>query len=163
MNYIHRDVRADNMLVGQNGIVKVGDFGLARLLDENIYNPDSANIKFPIKWTAPEAALYFKFTIKSDVWSFGVLMTEIITRGRTPYPGMNNRQVMALFTVLSTSFLGTGLRRTRRKNDKAESMSASSLGNHHVLLARASRAQTDLRSSSESTRRLLHWRRKTVC
>ena len=94
MNYIHRDVRADNMLVGQNGIVKVGDFGLARLLDENIYNPDSANIKFPIKWTAPEAALYFKFTIKSDVWSFGVLMTEIITRGRTPYPGMNNRQVI---------------------------------------------------------------------
>ncbi|CBY20990.1 unnamed protein product [Oikopleura dioica] len=94
MNYIHRDVRADNMLVGQNGIVKVGDFGLARLLDENIYNPDSANIKFPIKWTAPEAALYFKFTIKSDVWSFGVLMTEIITRGRTPYPGMNNRQVL---------------------------------------------------------------------
>jgi serine/threonine protein kinase len=65
-----------------------------RLLDENIYNPDSANIKFPIKWTAPEAALYFKFTIKSDVWSFGVLMTEIITRGRTPYPGMNNRQVL---------------------------------------------------------------------
>lgn len=55
------------------------------------------NTKFPIKWTAPEAALYYKFSIKSDVWSFGVLLTEIITKGRTPYPGMNNRQVKLKF------------------------------------------------------------------
>lgn len=43
--------------------------------------------KFPIKWTAPEAALYGRFTIKSDVWSFGILLTELITKGRVPYPG----------------------------------------------------------------------------
>lgn len=43
--------------------------------------------KFPIKWTAPEAALYGKFTIKSDVWSFGILLTELVTKGRVPYPG----------------------------------------------------------------------------
>jgi fyn-related kinase len=44
--------------------------------------------RFPIKWTAPEAANYNRFTIKSDVWSFGILMTEIVTFGRVPYPGM---------------------------------------------------------------------------
>lgn len=43
--------------------------------------------KFPIKWTAPEAALFGKFTIKSDVWSFGILLTELVTKGRVPYPG----------------------------------------------------------------------------
>lgn len=46
-----------------------------------------SDTKFPIKWTAPEAALERKFTIKSDVWSFGVLMYEIITYGKVPYPG----------------------------------------------------------------------------
>ena len=43
--------------------------------------------RFPIKWTAPEAANYNRFTIKSDVWSFGILLTEIVTYGRVPYPG----------------------------------------------------------------------------
>jgi hypothetical protein len=45
--------------------------------------------KFPIKWTAPEAALYGRFTIKSDGWSFGILLTELVTKGRVPYPGEN--------------------------------------------------------------------------
>lgn len=44
--------------------------------------------RFPIKWTAPEAANYSKFSIKSDVWSFGILLTELVTYGRIPYPGM---------------------------------------------------------------------------
>ena len=43
--------------------------------------------KFPVKWTAPEAILYNRFTIKSDVWSFGILLMEIITFGANPYPG----------------------------------------------------------------------------
>lgn len=47
----------------------------------------STGAKFPIKWTAPEAALYGRFTIKSDVWSFGILLTELTTKGRVPYPG----------------------------------------------------------------------------
>ncbi|NWW85691.1 YRK kinase, partial [Rhynochetos jubatus] len=56
--------------------------------------PPRAGAKFPIKWTAPEAALFGKFTIKSDVWSFGILLTELVTKGRVPYPGMNNREVL---------------------------------------------------------------------
>ncbi|MEQ2160595.1 Tyrosine-protein kinase yes [Goodea atripinnis] len=54
----------------------------------------SKGAKFPIKWTAPEAALYGRFTIKSDVWSFGILLTELVTKGRVPYPGMVNREVL---------------------------------------------------------------------
>lgn len=48
--------------------------------------------KFPIKWTAPEAALYGRFTIKSDVWSFGILLTELATKGRVPYPGKGQKE-----------------------------------------------------------------------
>ncbi|XP_041356078.1 tyrosine-protein kinase SRK3-like [Gigantopelta aegis] len=51
-------------------------------------------MKFPIKWTAPEAALKNEFSIKSDVWSFGVLMYEMITLGRVPYAGMTNAEVI---------------------------------------------------------------------
>ncbi|MEJ1282321.1 hypothetical protein NN561_013278 [Cricetulus griseus] len=93
MNYIHRDLRAANILVGEQLICKIADFGLARLIEDNEYNPRQGT-KFPIKWTAPEAALFGRFTVKSDVWSFGILLTELITKGRVPYPGMNNREVL---------------------------------------------------------------------
>ena len=92
-SYIHRDVAARNILVGDGNLCKVADFGLARLIKEDIYNPREGT-KFPIKWTAPEAALYNKFSIKSDVWSFGVMICELLTEGTMPYPGMNNRQVL---------------------------------------------------------------------
>uniref|UniRef100_A0A8C4KQ91 Tyrosine-protein kinase n=3 Tax=Casuariiformes TaxID=8784 RepID=A0A8C4KQ91_DRONO len=93
MNYIHRDLRAANILVGDNLVCKIADFGLARLIEDNEYTARQG-AKFPIKWTAPEAALYGRFTIKSDVWSFGILLTELVTKGRVPYPGMNNREVL---------------------------------------------------------------------
>lgn len=57
---------------------------------DTIWSPTGA--KFPIKWTAPEAALYGKFTIKSDVWSFGILLTELVTKGRVPYPGEGRKE-----------------------------------------------------------------------
>ena len=93
-NYIHRDLAARNILVGENLTCKVADFGLARVIDEDVYQAH-VGAKFPIKWTAPEAALFSKFTIKSDVWSFGVLLMELITFGRMPYPGMTNPEVLA--------------------------------------------------------------------
>jgi fyn-related kinase len=85
-NYIHRDLAARNVLVGENNIVKIADFGLARIIKEDEYEA-RVGARFPIKWTAPEAANYSKFSIKSDVWSFGILLTELITYGRIPYPG----------------------------------------------------------------------------
>ena len=92
-NYIHRDLAARNILVSDNNVVKVADFGLARLIADDEYNAHEG-AKFPIKWTAPEAALYNRFSIKSDVWSFGVLLTELVTYGRIPYPGMSNAEVL---------------------------------------------------------------------
>ena len=92
-NYIHRDLAARNILVGDHMICKVADFGLARVIDEDVYEAHTG-AKFPIKWTAPEAALYNRFTIKSDVWSFGIVIYEVITYGRFPYPGMTNAQVL---------------------------------------------------------------------
>lgn len=92
-NYIHRDLRAANCLVSAALACKIADFGLARVIEDSEYTAREG-AKFPIKWTAPEAANYGSFTIKSDVWSFGILMTEIITYGRTPYPGMSNLEVI---------------------------------------------------------------------
>ena len=92
-NYIHRDLAARNILVGEHLVCKVADFGLARIIDEDIYEAHTG-AKFPIKWTAPEAAMYSRFTIKSDVWSFGIVIYETITYGRFPYPGMTNPQVL---------------------------------------------------------------------
>jgi fyn-related kinase len=92
-NYIHRDLAARNVLVGENNIVKIADFGLARLIKEDEYEA-RVGARFPIKWTAPEAANYSKFSIKSDVWSFGILLTELVTYGRIPYPGMTNAEVL---------------------------------------------------------------------
>ncbi|XP_023346655.1 tyrosine-protein kinase Src42A isoform X2 [Eurytemora carolleeae] len=92
-NYIHRDLAARNVLVGDNHVVKIADFGLARLIKEDEYEA-RVGARFPIKWTAPEAANYSRFSIKSDVWSFGILLTELVTYGRIPYPGMTNAEVL---------------------------------------------------------------------
>ncbi|XP_011180777.1 tyrosine-protein kinase Abl isoform X2 [Zeugodacus cucurbitae] len=87
-NYIHRDLAARNCLVGDNKLVKVADFGLARLMRDDTYTAH-AGAKFPIKWTAPEGLAYNKFSTKSDVWAFGVLLWEIATYGASPYPNID--------------------------------------------------------------------------
>ena len=92
-NYIHCDLAARNILVGEHMMCKVADFSLACVINKDIYEAQIGT-KLLIKWTAPEAALYNRFTIKPDVWSFGIVLYEIITYGRFPYPGMTDAEVL---------------------------------------------------------------------
>ncbi|XP_045073630.1 tyrosine-protein kinase SRK2-like [Coregonus clupeaformis] len=97
-NYLHRDLAARNVLVGENNVYKVADFGLARVLQATpmqtgVYYIPVGNALFPLRWTAPEAIANERFTIKGDVWSFGILLYEIMTFGGIPYPNMNNSEV----------------------------------------------------------------------
>ncbi|KAG9487956.1 hypothetical protein GDO78_007648 [Eleutherodactylus coqui] len=90
-NCIHRDLAARNCLVGENNILKISDFGMSRQEDDGIYS--SSGLKqIPIKWTAPEALNYGRYSSESDVWSFGILLWETFSLGVCPYPGMTNQQ-----------------------------------------------------------------------
>ncbi|XP_037297481.1 tyrosine-protein kinase Btk29A isoform X2 [Manduca sexta] len=92
-NYIHRDLAARNCLVGDENVVKVADFGLARYVLDDQYT-SSGGSKFPIKWAPPEVLNFTRFSSKSDVWAFGVLMWEVFTCGKVPYGRMTNSEVV---------------------------------------------------------------------
>ncbi|KAM7006286.1 ephrin type-A receptor 8 isoform 5-T5 [Tautogolabrus adspersus] len=101
LGYIHRDLAARNILVNSNLVCKVSDFGLSRVLEDD---PDAAYTtsvsfhieggKIPIRWTAPEAITYRKFSSSSDVWSYGVVMWEVMSYGERPYWNLTNRDVI---------------------------------------------------------------------
>uniref|UniRef100_A0A1L8DLX7 Tyrosine-protein kinase n=1 Tax=Nyssomyia neivai TaxID=330878 RepID=A0A1L8DLX7_9DIPT len=87
-NCIHRDLAARNCLIGYENTVKISDFGMSREEEEYIVSDGMKQI--PIKWTAPEALNFGKYTSLCDVWSYGILMWEIFSKGDTPYSGMSN-------------------------------------------------------------------------
>ncbi|CAM5114649.1 unnamed protein product [Eretmochelys imbricata] len=93
-NFVHRDLAARNVLLVTQHYAKISDFGLSKALasDENYYKAQSHG-KWPVKWYAPECMNFYKFSSKSDVWSFGVLMWEAFSFGQKPYKGMKGSEV----------------------------------------------------------------------
>ncbi|XP_060645798.1 tyrosine kinase receptor Cad96Ca [Drosophila nasuta] len=91
---IHRDLAARNILITDDHVCKVADFGFARdIITSKIYERKSEG-KLPIRWMATESLYDNIFSVKSDIWSFGILMWEIVTLGSTPYPGISAADVM---------------------------------------------------------------------
>uniref|UniRef100_A0AAY4BQ96 Ephrin type-A receptor 6 n=1 Tax=Denticeps clupeoides TaxID=299321 RepID=A0AAY4BQ96_9TELE len=95
IGFVHRDLAARNILVDEGLVCKVSDFGMSRVLEDD---PDAAYTttggKIPIRWTAPEAITYRKFSSASDVWSYGIVMWEVMSYGERPYWEMSNQDVI---------------------------------------------------------------------
>ncbi|XP_056413647.1 tyrosine-protein kinase Tec isoform X2 [Hyla sarda] len=94
-SFLHRDLAARNCLVNDLAVVKVSDFGMTRYVLDDQYT-SSCGAKFPVKWSPPEVFNYSRFSSKSDVWSFGVLMWEVFTEGKMPFESYSNVEVVEM-------------------------------------------------------------------
>uniref|UniRef100_A0A1A7XDQ8 Tyrosine-protein kinase n=1 Tax=Iconisemion striatum TaxID=60296 RepID=A0A1A7XDQ8_9TELE len=96
-NFVHRDLAARNVLLVTQHYAKISDFGLSKAVaEEQNYYKAKTHGKWPVKWYAPECINFFKFSCKSDVWSFGVLMWEAFSFGQKPYKGMKGTDVLQM-------------------------------------------------------------------
>ncbi|XP_038063594.1 tyrosine-protein kinase receptor Tie-1-like [Patiria miniata] len=92
--FVHRDLAARNCMVDSDLLVKIADFGLSRDMHESdYYTSGDAQAKLPIKWMAPESMERRVYNARTDVWSYGVLLWEIFSKGAKPYPGIPNQDV----------------------------------------------------------------------
>nr|CAB3266753.1 tyrosine-protein kinase SYK-like [Phallusia mammillata] len=94
-NVVHRDLAARNVLMVSEHFVKISDFGMSRILhdSENYYKAAKPGA-WPVRWYAPESLLYYKFTTKGDVWSFGVTLWEVFSYGNKPYQNMKGQEIL---------------------------------------------------------------------
>ncbi|KAM4625804.1 tyrosine-protein kinase receptor TYRO3 [Polymixia lowei] len=92
-NIIHRDLAARNCMLNENMTVCVADFGLSKKIYSGDYYRQGSVSKLPVKWIALESLADNVYTTQSDVWAFGVTMWEIMARGQTPYPGVENSEI----------------------------------------------------------------------
>uniref|UniRef100_A0AAR2K4M0 Tyrosine-protein kinase n=1 Tax=Pygocentrus nattereri TaxID=42514 RepID=A0AAR2K4M0_PYGNA len=95
-NFVHRDLAARNVLLVTQHYAKISDFGLSKALEDSDCYKSKGVGKWPVKWYAPECMNFFKFSCKSDVWSFGVLMWEAYSYGQKPYKGMKGNEVIQM-------------------------------------------------------------------
>ncbi|XP_053934193.1 tyrosine-protein kinase Fes/Fps isoform X3 [Cuculus canorus] len=89
---IHRDLAARNCLVTEKNVLKISDFGMSREEEDGIYASTGGMKQIPVKWTAPEALNYGRYSSESDVWSFGILLWEAFSLGAVPYTNLSNQQ-----------------------------------------------------------------------
>ncbi|CAH1780054.1 unnamed protein product [Owenia fusiformis] len=93
-HFVHRDLATRNCLVGDRLVVKIGDFGMSRDVYSTDYYRVGGHTMLPVRWMPPESVLYRKFTVESDVWSYGVVLWEIFTLGKQPWYELSNHEVI---------------------------------------------------------------------
>ncbi|XP_072022146.1 uncharacterized protein [Amphiura filiformis] len=95
-NCVHRDLATRNILLGKENVCKLSDFGLARDMETKHQYEMKSDSRVPVRWLAPESIKDNKYSIKTDVWSFGIVLWELVTMGAHPYAGMNAKQVVKM-------------------------------------------------------------------